>query len=95
MDHIKAKSEFPEFADQNLRIWNANAAWWDDRIGDGNEFQTHLITPAPANGDRRVQEQGRPFHHRCVWRQRQFLWQHFTRPGPDGKLTWRRRAQPA
>jgi len=46
MDHIKAKSEFPELADQNLRIWNGNAAWWDDRIGDGNEFQTHLIEPA-------------------------------------------------
>ena len=46
MDHIKPKSEFPELADQNLRIWNANAAWWDDRIGDGNEFQTHLIEPA-------------------------------------------------
>src|SRR5215831_6954400 len=39
------KSEFPEMADENLRIWNANAAWWDDQIGDGNEFQTHLIEP--------------------------------------------------
>src|SRR5262249_49784114 len=33
-------------AEENLQIWNANAAWWDDRIGDGNEFQTHLIEPA-------------------------------------------------
>src|SRR5215831_18244158 len=45
MHQKTAKSEFPELADQNLRIWNANAAWWDDRIGDGNEFQTHLIEP--------------------------------------------------
>jgi 2-polyprenyl-3-methyl-5-hydroxy-6-metoxy-1,4-benzoquinol methylase len=41
-----AKSEFPELADENLEIWNCNAEWWDDRIGDGNEFQTHLIEPA-------------------------------------------------
>lgn len=39
-------SEFPEFAEENLKIWNANAVWWDDRIGDGNEFQTHLTEPA-------------------------------------------------
>jgi 2-polyprenyl-3-methyl-5-hydroxy-6-metoxy-1,4-benzoquinol methylase len=46
MHHEDAKSEFPEFADENLGIWNANAAWWDDCIGNGNEFQTHLIEPA-------------------------------------------------
>ncbi len=41
-----AKSEFPEFAEENLQIWNTNAAWWDDQVGDGNEFQTYLIEPA-------------------------------------------------
>ena len=46
MHHENTKSEFPELAGENLEIWNANAAWWDDRIGDGNEFQTHLIEPA-------------------------------------------------
>ncbi|HYR91427.1 MAG TPA: class I SAM-dependent methyltransferase [Terriglobia bacterium] len=46
MRHENAKSEFPELAGENLEIWNANAAWWDDRIGDGNEFQTYLIEPA-------------------------------------------------
>jgi len=40
-----SKSEFPELAQENLEIWNANAPWWDDRIGDGNEFQTRLIEP--------------------------------------------------
>src|SRR4030095_9138490 len=35
--------EFPEKADDNRRIWDANARWWDDRIGDGNDFQTLLI----------------------------------------------------
>jgi SAM-dependent methyltransferase len=28
------------------RIWDANAEWWDDRIGDGNDFQLQLIEPA-------------------------------------------------
>ena len=40
------KFEFPEYSDDNRRIWNANAQWWDDRIGDGNDFQTVLIEPA-------------------------------------------------
>src|SRR5262245_6652856 len=40
------KSEFPELADENRRIWDTNARWWDDRIGDGNDFQMFLIEPA-------------------------------------------------
>ncbi len=39
-------ADFPERADETRRIWDANARWWDDRIGDGNEFQTVLIEPA-------------------------------------------------
>jgi 2-polyprenyl-3-methyl-5-hydroxy-6-metoxy-1,4-benzoquinol methylase len=46
MQYKDTKSEFPELGQENLEIWNANATWWDDRIGDGNEFQTHLIEPA-------------------------------------------------
>ena len=38
--------EFPEHGDDNRRRWDANARWWDDRIGDGNEFQTVLIEPS-------------------------------------------------
>ena len=50
--------DFPERSDENRRIWDANARWWDDRIGDGNDFQTVLIEPATerlldvARGDR-------------------------------------------
>jgi len=40
------KSDFPEHAGENRRIWEANACWWDDRIGDGNDFQELLIEPA-------------------------------------------------
>ena len=39
-------AEFPEHSDENRRIWDANARWWDDAIGDGNDFQTLLIEPA-------------------------------------------------
>ena len=39
-------AEFPEHAEENRRIWDANARWWDERIGDGNDFQTLLIEPA-------------------------------------------------
>jgi SAM-dependent methyltransferase len=39
-------AEFPQHSDENRRIWEANARWWDDRIGDGNDFQTLLIEPA-------------------------------------------------
>src|SRR5438067_12671961 len=39
-------AEFPEQAEENRRIWDANAVWWDDRIGDGHDFQTILIEPA-------------------------------------------------
>jgi SAM-dependent methyltransferase len=42
----RSNADFPEHADENRRIWNANARWWDDRIGGGNDFQTLLIEPA-------------------------------------------------
>lgn len=40
------RSEFPECSEEARRIWDANATWWDDRIGDGNDFQELLIEPA-------------------------------------------------
>ena len=43
---MRSHADFPEHADENRRIWNANACWWDDRIGEGNDFQTLLIEPA-------------------------------------------------
>jgi 2-polyprenyl-3-methyl-5-hydroxy-6-metoxy-1,4-benzoquinol methylase len=42
----RSESEFRGYADENRRLWDANACWWDDRIGDGNDFQTLLIEPA-------------------------------------------------
>jgi SAM-dependent methyltransferase len=46
MTITRHNAKFPEQADENRRIWDANAHWWDDRIGDGNDFQTELIEPA-------------------------------------------------
>jgi 2-polyprenyl-3-methyl-5-hydroxy-6-metoxy-1,4-benzoquinol methylase len=46
MTSDRQKGEFPEQAEENRRIRDVNARWWDDRIGDGNDFQTLLIEPA-------------------------------------------------
>lgn len=35
-----------ELGDEVRRIWDRNAEWWDDRIGDGNAYQIELIEPA-------------------------------------------------
>lgn len=43
--HIDS-GEFPEHTDENRTIWEENADWWDDKIGEGNDFQIHLIEPA-------------------------------------------------
>jgi 2-polyprenyl-3-methyl-5-hydroxy-6-metoxy-1,4-benzoquinol methylase len=40
------RSDFPEHSDENTSIWDTNAEWWDDKIGDGNAFQIRLIEPA-------------------------------------------------
>ena len=42
----RQKSEFPEYTNDNRWIWDANAHWWDNCIGDGNDFQTPLIEPS-------------------------------------------------
>jgi len=39
-------SDFPEYDGQTAGIWDRLAEWWDDKIGDGNDFQDYLIEPA-------------------------------------------------
>lgn len=46
MTESGSRADHPELGTENLAIWNANAKWWDDRIGDGNDFQNFLIEPA-------------------------------------------------
>lgn len=38
--------DFPEYDNKIAEVWDRLADWWDDRIGDGNEFQNYLIEPA-------------------------------------------------
>lgn len=57
MSWAKPNGDFTALSDENRRIWNVNAEWWDDRIGDGNDFQVALIEPVterllnPRRGD--------------------------------------------
>jgi SAM-dependent methyltransferase len=37
---------FPALAAETGRIWDTNAAFWDERMGEGNSFQRVLIAPA-------------------------------------------------
>ncbi len=46
MDDAAPNGEWPERNDETREIWDTNAEWWDDRIGDGNSFQDVLIEPA-------------------------------------------------
>jgi len=41
-----ASPDFPEYDDRTAPVWDQIAEWWDDRIGDGNDFQDYLIEPA-------------------------------------------------
>ncbi len=38
--------DFPEYDDKTAEAWDSIAEWWDNKIGDGNEFQDFLIEPA-------------------------------------------------
>jgi 2-polyprenyl-3-methyl-5-hydroxy-6-metoxy-1,4-benzoquinol methylase len=40
------RTDYPELSGENRAIWEAIAAWWDERIGHGNDFQRELVEPA-------------------------------------------------
>jgi len=42
----KSSPGFHEYDDQTAEVWDGIAEWWDDKIGDGNDFQNFLIEPA-------------------------------------------------
>jgi len=39
-------SDFPEYDGRTTEVWDRLAEWWDDKIGDGNDFQSYLIEPS-------------------------------------------------
>ncbi len=38
--------DFPELESESQRIWNENAEWWDNRMGEGDKWHSELIRPA-------------------------------------------------
>ena len=48
MAESDSRADHPELSAENRDIWNTNANWWDERVGDGNDFQDYLIEPASA-----------------------------------------------
>jgi 2-polyprenyl-3-methyl-5-hydroxy-6-metoxy-1,4-benzoquinol methylase len=38
--------DFPALTPETQAIWDQNASWWDQQIGDGNTFQNRLVGPA-------------------------------------------------
>ncbi len=39
-------ADFPELGGDSREIWEQNARWWDDRMGEGNDWHRVLIGPA-------------------------------------------------
>ena len=37
--------DFPEYIQAAKLAWEGNADWWDNQIGQGNDFQNYLIEP--------------------------------------------------
>jgi 2-polyprenyl-3-methyl-5-hydroxy-6-metoxy-1,4-benzoquinol methylase len=44
--NVEHSPDFPEYDNRTVGAWDRLAEWWDDKIGDGNEFQDYLIEPA-------------------------------------------------
>jgi len=43
---MERSPDFSEYNGKTAQVWDRLAEWWDDKIGDGNEFQDYLIEPA-------------------------------------------------
>jgi len=43
---VDGSGEFPELNEAVREIWNRNADFWNQRMGEGNEFHRVLIGPA-------------------------------------------------
>jgi 2-polyprenyl-3-methyl-5-hydroxy-6-metoxy-1,4-benzoquinol methylase len=37
--------DWRQFSDESRQIWDSNAAYWDEFMGEGNNFYTYLIRP--------------------------------------------------
>jgi 2-polyprenyl-3-methyl-5-hydroxy-6-metoxy-1,4-benzoquinol methylase len=46
MNREKTPEDLQALNQETQEIWNQNAVWWDEQIGEGNLFQKMLISPA-------------------------------------------------
>ena len=46
LDESRSRLEREDLREEVRQIWDAQAEWWDDKIGDGNDFQRELVEPA-------------------------------------------------
>jgi 2-polyprenyl-3-methyl-5-hydroxy-6-metoxy-1,4-benzoquinol methylase len=43
---MSAAEDHPELRAQTQAIWERNAPWWDEQVGEGDAFQMELVRPA-------------------------------------------------
>src|SRR5262245_35803247 len=43
---MSGEADHPELAAATQAIWEQNAPWWDEQVGEGDLFQTRLVWPA-------------------------------------------------
>ena len=46
MDRTENRSHSLDLNEETRKIWDQNALFWDERMGDGNDFQRLLVAPA-------------------------------------------------
>src|SRR5437868_15323067 len=46
MTAMDQPADFPELTEHTRSIWDDNARWWDDHMGEGNTWHLSLIAPA-------------------------------------------------
>ena len=39
-------ADFPELVVESRSIWDQNASWWDDKMGEGNDWHRLLVAPS-------------------------------------------------
>jgi 2-polyprenyl-3-methyl-5-hydroxy-6-metoxy-1,4-benzoquinol methylase len=43
---MSVEPDHPELTAQTQAVWERNARWWDEQVGEGDDFQRRLVRPA-------------------------------------------------
>jgi SAM-dependent methyltransferase len=43
---MSVEPDHPELTARTQAIWERNARWWDERVGEGDDFHRRLVRPA-------------------------------------------------